>query len=447
MTLRPAILTLAAVAVFGQAQQPYPGQYPPGQYPSGRYPPGQYPPNTYPGGTGGGLPMPRIHLPKRKSKEEKQGEADRKVKLAAVEGRLRRLGQKDLLLEIKGKDVLRFRLVARTQFRKKSGETMRDSLLNPGDKLSVQVDPEDEETALLVTFVEAGGQNERAAADLPIDEAAVRAPKADDLGKAKSVTLEEPAAETAAAAADSPAPPVASAENRPVDAADEAILASAREAALKFTGSLPDFLAQQSTERSFTPRDGGDWQPLDVVTAEVAYSRGREDYRNIQIDGRPTTRPIEKTGAWSTGEYGLALENLMAPESNPKFRRRPGAQRVGGRQAWVFDYSVAANNSQWALVSPDGRELTTAFAGSVWIDQESRRVLRLERHATGLPRDYPVARTESRLEYTFAVIDKTNYLLPAGGENVTCATGGSCSRNVIVFKNYRKFGADSSIKF
>lgn len=447
MTMRAAILTLAATIGFGQVQQPYPGgQYPGGQYPPGGYPPGSYPPNSYPGGRmPGGLPVPNIHLPKRKSKEEKQAETDRKVKLAAVEGRLRRIGAKDLLLETKGKDVLRFRLVAKSQFRKKSGETMRDSLLNPGDRLSVQVDPEDEETALVVTFLEAGGQNERAAADQPVNEAAIRAPRADDLGKAKTVTLDEPAA--APEAADTAAEPVATAESKPIDAADETILTSAREAALQFTTSLPDFIAQQSTERSFAPSAGAPWQPLDVVTAEVAYSRGREDYRNIMIDGRPTTRPIEKTGAWSTGEYGMVLEGLMAPDSKAKFRRRAGVQRAGARQAWVFDYSVAAANSQWALVSPDQREYMTAFNGSVWIDQESRRVIRIERRAVGLPRDYPLAKSESTLNYSYARIDNATYLLPAGGENVTCVAGGSCSRNVIEFRSYRKFGADSNIKF
>ena len=117
---------------------------------------------------------------------------------------------------------------------------------------------------------------------------------------------------------------------------------------------LPDFLAQQTTNRFFTPRAGGEWQPLDVVTAEIAYSRGREEYRNVQIDGRPTTRPVEKTGAWSTGEFGTVLEGLMAEETQAKFRRRPGLQRAAGnRPAWVYDFSVSAAKSPWVMVSPD----------------------------------------------------------------------------------------------
>lgn len=468
--MRLAIRVLAATVTvgalsFGQIGQPYPGgggQYPQGgQYPGGGYPPGgQYPGGGYPGGQGTGLPIPKIKFPRRKPKEE-QADAQ-KVKLASVEGRLRKLGEKDLYLETGKNDVLRFRLVTKTQFRKKSGEAMRDSLLNPGDRITVQVEPGDEETALLVTFLEAGGQSERAAADQPIKEASVRAPRAEDLGKAKTVALgggggaaesSEPGGETAApaSAAEAAVTPVETggAGGKPLDASDKIILDSAREAALKYSATLPDFVAQQNTNRFFSTQSGGGaWQPLDVVTAEVVYLRGREEYRNVQIDGRPTTRPIEKTGAWSTGEFGTVLEGLMAEEAQAQFRRRPGmARAAANRQVWVFDVNVPAAHSSWVLVSPDGREHQTAYSGAVWIDRETRRVLRIERRALSLPADFALSKVASTLDYAYARIDQTNYLLPLGGETMSCANGGSCSRNVIEFRGIRKFGAESNVKF
>src|SRR5450759_4571575 len=90
---RPAVVAVRAMflcGVLASAQYPaggqYPtGQYPPnqyptggqypngGQYPPGQYPPGQYPPGQYPGGSlPGGLPIPQIHWPKRKPKEDKK---------------------------------------------------------------------------------------------------------------------------------------------------------------------------------------------------------------------------------------------------------------------------------------------------------------------------------------------------------------------------------------
>src|SRR5712692_7987901 len=87
-----------------------PGQYPPGQYPPGQYPPGQYPPgqypNTYPtrlpGGVPIGIPVPEIKLPKKKGdKTPGAGSShdDEKMTVASVDGSLRKLGEKDLLLQ------------------------------------------------------------------------------------------------------------------------------------------------------------------------------------------------------------------------------------------------------------------------------------------------------------------------------------------------------------
>src|SRR5471030_2523178 len=137
----PALLLFGALAAAQTYPGQYPSQYPPGQYPPGQYPPGQYPPgqypNTYPtrmpGGVPIGLPVPEIKLPKKKGdKTPGAGSShdDEKITVASVDGSLRKLGEKDLLLQPGKKAVLRFRLLAKTQFRNKAGETIRDSLLH-----------------------------------------------------------------------------------------------------------------------------------------------------------------------------------------------------------------------------------------------------------------------------------------------------------------------------
>jgi hypothetical protein len=67
-----------------------------------------------------------------------------------MDGTLRQLGEKDLYLETVNHKILKFRLLAKTQFRDKEGESVRDSLLKPGDQLSLQVNGDDPETALRV---------------------------------------------------------------------------------------------------------------------------------------------------------------------------------------------------------------------------------------------------------------------------------------------------------
>jgi hypothetical protein len=100
------------------------------------------------------------------------------------------------------------------------------------------------------------------------------------------------------------------------------------------------------------------------------------------------------------------------------------------------------------MVSPDGRRYNPPFEGSVWIDQESRRVLRIEQRTTSMPNDFPSSKAELTLDFAFVKIDQKSYLMPAAAESLGCMRGsGACTRNVIEFKNYRKFTADSAIKY
>jgi hypothetical protein len=165
------------------------------------------------------------------------------------------------------------------------------------------------------------------------------------------------------------------------------------------------------------------------------------------IDGKPIYGPIERTGSWSTGDFGLTLEDLMSMATSASFKRR-GEERMASRAAWIFDYSVALPNSHWELVSPDDRHFKPAYNGTVWIDKVTRRVLRFEQHTTALPPGFPLSKADSSMEYAYVRIDQKTYLMPAKGENVACFSGsGTCSRNAIEFKNYRKFEAESKVKY
>ena len=407
--------------------------------------------------------MPEIHLPKKKDKNDKN---DVKVTVAAVDGTLRRLREKDLLLRSGRGALLRFRLLGKTQFKNKAGDAIRDSLLHPGDQLSVEVSPDDEETAVRVILLKIGTPAERAAADLPVDESSARAPRAEDLGKSRTVAVSpaapseaesEPAkateSEPARASEGAPAKvegaeaPVPNLPRDPRLDTAEQILHDAREAAASFSASLPSFLVEQATSRYFSTTNPARWQPIDVVTAELAYYGGKEEYRNFAIDGRPIDRPIEQTGAWSTGEFGSTLEDLLSTATNAAFHRR-GEERIAARAAVVFDFTVIQANSHWTLVSPDQRRYTAAYDGAIWVDKETRRVLRIEQRTSSIPRDFALSRAESILNYAFVKIEQRTYLLPSAGENIGCMSGsGTCTRNAIEFRNYRKFEASSKVKF
>lgn len=439
----------------------YPGQYPPGQYPPGQYPPGQYPPGQYPGGGGG---IPGIGMPRFPRRQKDKSAEDSKMTVASVDGTLRKLGEKELVLQTK-RGVLRFRLLAKTLFLNKANEPIRDSTIHAGDQLSVQVNPNDEETAVRVVLIKSASSSDRAAAEKPVDPASVRAPQSDDLSKPKTVTTKgsspldadpepsraestrtEPDRSEKAAPPEPAEPPLSVRAADPSRTSDEQIVADARALAEAFTASLPSFVVKQTTTRYFSTGNPPQWQSIDVVMADLSYVGGKEEYTNIQIDGHPTNKPIEKTGAWSSGEFGTTLEDLMAPGTGATFLRR-AEKRIASRTAIVYDFKVSQTNSHWTLAAPDGRKYNPAYQGAVWIDKDSHAVLRIEQRTGPIPNEFPFTEAETVLNYGYVSINQRTYLVPTGGEYVGCLNSGTCTRNVFEYRGYRKFGADSSVKF
>ena len=368
-------------------------------------------------------------------------------------------------------------MTSSTEFRSKDGAKP-----HPGDRVTIDTLPGDPATAVHVILDRVANSSERAAAEAHVDEARISTPDADDFGRAHSVPGSAESArsvsdlgsnsdngrptlhradsdagssgddgrptlhreETAAA----PAVP----ENKPTAAAPEAIgsgdavIDEARDASRSYSSDLPNFLVQQTTTRYQGSRYVDNWRSMDVVTADVASVDGKEDYRNIKVNGKPTTRP-EDSGSWSTGEFQVTLQDILSPMTAATFKA-DGEDRIAGRAAVVYRLSVEQPHSHWTLVAENGRRYKPAYQGTIWIDKETRRVLRIEQQAVGLPRDFEFDKAESMLEYGYVSIEGTRYLLPLQSANMTCNTGTSgCSRNVIEFRNYRKFSADSNITF
>lgn len=103
----------------------------------------------------------------------------------SIEGMMRKLAEKDLLLQTGTNTVLHLRLLAVTQFRGRYGDPLRDSLLRPGDELSVTVNRDDPETALKVVLVRQGTESEYRLARKSVSKKAIRAPLPGDLGEAR----------------------------------------------------------------------------------------------------------------------------------------------------------------------------------------------------------------------------------------------------------------------
>jgi len=226
------------------------------------------------------------------------------------------------------------------------------------------------------------------------------------------------------------------------------VIQKAREVAFEFTGVLPNFFCQQMTTRYQTENSKHGWRALDIVTADVAYEDGRESYKNIKVGGRAVNSAMEDIeGTRSTGEFATQLEDLMNPATGAMFRRS-GQDTIRGRATYVFKFEVPRELSRWRIESPS-QLYYPAYRGSIWVDKETSRVLRIEQEAKNMPLLFPFDTVESATDYDFVRLGGAEqYLLPVGSEVLNCQRGTSlCARNKIEFRNYRKFGAESNITF
>jgi hypothetical protein len=197
-------LLLGEVTGFAQIYPggPYPGGgYPPGGYPPGRYPGGGYP-GGYPGG-GAGIPMPG-----RKKKDTKKEDSE---PLLTVTGMLRKLDEKQMVVEAEDTRLLSLKRTAKTKFLNKDGDDMKPSDLKPGDHLQIDATQSEEGyyTAVNVNFEKAGSAAERAAASRQV-EMSTQASEGKDGDDDERPRLRRsdspPPAESAAAPAPTPTP-------------------------------------------------------------------------------------------------------------------------------------------------------------------------------------------------------------------------------------------------
>jgi hypothetical protein len=477
---------------------------------SGQYPPGQYPPGQYPGGNGGlGIPIPRRHKKEEQAQLQSTSGMLRRilkdqVVVEADDHRILNFKRNDAthflkmgnamkpadfkpgdLVEIESSEDDEGFLTAvnvmwqqdgSTWDRKHAAEPVETSVAksshqpdsakdsskedakdsasegakenraapaaapasaddpNPADLnaptkdevKSAQIDPDDQGPPVL----KHGGQTARKQAEPPPPPAPEGAQPAPEL----SARNEPPPAETE--------PPVRGPQ-RP----EEVIIEKARAAAGNFLETLPNYVCQEIMTRYQSGSNSKNWQPLDIVSMALVYENRQESYRNLEINGKPTKKSIEDLpGSWSTGEFGSVLADLFSPATAADFEYRKES-RSAGRASLVYDFSVEREHSHWRIMVAS-QMITPPYQGSVWIDKETNRVLRIEMQATHIPDAFPSDKVEMATDYEFVRFGDHQFLVPVHAENMGCQRDTSgCSRNAIDFRNYHKDSGESTIIF
>jgi hypothetical protein len=489
---RLLLFLIAAGAVSAQI-------YPPTGYPGNGYPGNGYPGNGYP--QGGGVPIP---IPGKGG----QKQSDPKQPLPNYRGTLKQMDDKTITLTLNDDRELLFKRDGKTKFYK-GGDEIKNPKFAVGDQLSIEgpvygngymlaVNVYWERAAAGASTAKSGDKKDDSVHDAWKDDskATQQQPQSKPAPPPAATAAPAPAAQAASSTgslappppakpdADDPGPPTlrrgqASDVNRehaaplpeipptgPVNppatppgfhSDDEApivqhrgddLIRRATDAAMDFTEGLPNYICKENIGRYQSETHVPNWQAIDIVSTDVVYENHIESYKNLTINGKPVKKSMEELdGSWSTGEFGTILINLFSPGTAADFKYRKDS-RSGGVLAKVYDFNVEHANSSWH-VQVASQSYSPAYRGAVWIDPQTARVLRIEMQAYGFPKDFPTDHVECATDYEYIRLgDAKQSLLPVHSENLMCQRGSDlCSRNVIDFRNYRKYTGESTIKF
>jgi hypothetical protein len=227
------------------------------------------------------------------------------------------------------------------------------------------------------------------------------------------------------------------------------IVYDARDNALSYLRSLPDFICHQAIRRSEYVRDS--WWPKDLVDVKLTFFDQKETYQLQALNGRnaPNKKYREIGGAITEGEFGTLLRHTFEPASQAEFRWHHWTT-LRKRPAHVFSYKVLAAHSTARLEAfrPGGARYNTVVGqhGFVYVDRDTHVVLRIVAESDSMPRNFPVKSSTTYMDYDFAEVGGQEYLLPLRAE-IRMATAEVSTRNLVEFREYRKYTASSSITY
>jgi hypothetical protein len=225
------------------------------------------------------------------------------------------------------------------------------------------------------------------------------------------------------------------------------ILTEAREYALNYTKSLPDFICLQVTRRYYDPNASDNYRHYDTIMSKVSYFEQHEKYELLSVNDKFMTASYESLGGTiSSGEFGSMMREIFEPKTDAEFHWIRWAT-LRGKRVHVYAYVVDQAHSQWSIEDRTVHDrISPGYSGLVYVDRDTRSVMRITLKAEGIPPTFPIQEADDRLDYDKADINGRQFILPMMAQ-VHLRAGKVNQRNDIEFRNYRKFSTDTTLKF
>jgi hypothetical protein len=216
--------------------------------------------------------------------------------------------------------------------------------------------------------------------------------------------------------------------------------------AKEYSSHLPNFRCTRETHR-FTGlaakpdplKESGSFR------GELTFEDGRETYRVFEVNGNKADATLgDLNGVRSRGEFGSLLAGVFDKDVDATYKWAGRAMAMGAL-CQVFEFAVPRSRSNITLTY-NTRPAAAAYSGRVFIDEETGMVRRITILGSELPPDFALQAPSFSLEYGMVRIGTEDYLLPLRSV-MQIRQLKTVVRNESVFREYRKFEAQSGIKF
>lgn len=234
----------------------------------------------------------------------------------------------------------------------------------------------------------------------------------------------------------------------PDPAAQDRLLDAMEQYGAQYVSRLPNFLCVQVTHQFAAGLRSDRWHKGDTLTSRLSFHDG-EEKRAVELVNGKAADPTKRR--WHTpliteGEFGTLLSRLMDPASDASFTWNRW-ETVRGKRLAVFDYTVDREHSTLTMRLSDMAEGVLPYHGSVYVDPDTGAVWRVTDTAdSDIPPKLQMRAIGTVIDYAETAIGDNSYLLPSTA-TVLVVTDMGKVRNEMEFQGYRKFEADSVIKF
>jgi hypothetical protein len=250
-------------------------------------------------------------------------------------------------------------------------------------------------------------------------------------------------------AAPPPEPAVPRPTIPPPDSVEQAeVLHQIIENARNYARTLPDYMCVQVTRRRIDDSGSENWRLQDTIQEQLSYVDHKESYKVVMYNGRAVSniQHGQLGGSTSSGEFGSIYTEIFDPDTATDFDWDHWAT-LRGKRMYVFAFKVAQSRSKYTIYSGEAhRTITAGYHGLIYADRDTKMVMRYKMECDNIPPDFPVRDVKLDVNYDYTDIAGNKYVLPLKTE-IRARDGKYMSWNEAEFHLYRKFGADTTIKF